>query len=185
MNEEWRSIAGYEGLYEVSSLGRVRSLGRKIIRSNGFPQTFHPAIKHPAKEGYGYLQAKLTDANGEGRLIKVHRLVATAFLPNPDGLETVNHKDFNKENNSVENLEWSSRKQNMQHAAKYGRMCGFGNEKYGSKVTPEDAISIRLMVRSGQTAKSVAMLYGLSSSYVSAIGRGERWDASTVGEFRV
>ena len=110
MNTEiWKSIADYEGLYEVSSLGRVKSLKfgkEKILK--------------PQKDGSGYLQVQLW-RNGKMKAFKVHRLVAEAFLPNPLGLPEINHKDEVKTNNIVSNLEWASRWDNMHYGTLYER----------------------------------------------------------------
>ena len=102
--EKWRSIAGYEGLYEVSDLGRVRSLK--------FGKT---KILKPGRVGGGYLMVVLCK-DGKVRCMKVHRLVASAFIPNPLGLETVNHIDEDKTNNDVSNLEWMSRTDNVAYS---------------------------------------------------------------------
>ena len=101
--EKWRSIAGYEGLYEVSNLGSVRSLK--------FGKT---KILKPGRVG-GYLMVVLCK-DGKVRCMKVHRLVASAFIPNPLGLETVNHIDEDKTNNDVSNLEWMSRTDNVAYS---------------------------------------------------------------------
>lgn len=94
---EWRPVVGYEGLYEVSSLGEIRS----------FPNIRHKKIKYLKlrKNIKGYLQIGLGSAKNR-KTIKIHRLVAEAFIPNPDGLPCVNHKDEDKTNNRAENLEW-------------------------------------------------------------------------------
>lgn len=104
--EIWKDIEGYEGLYQVSNLGRVKSLNYK--------RTGKERILKAGKSGYGYLQVNLyKDGNREQPL--VHRLVATAFLDNPDNLPEVNHKDEDKTNNCVENLEYCSRLYNMNY----------------------------------------------------------------------
>lgn len=100
MTEIWKSIAGYEGLYEVSTEGNVRSLKFGKTR-----------ILKPQDNGTGYLHVKLCK-DGKVKNMRVHRLVAQAFLPNPLNLETVNHKDENKANNSASNLEWMSQADN-------------------------------------------------------------------------
>ena len=92
MNEIWRSVIGYEGLYEVNNIGRARN-----------PRT--GKLLKPYKDKYGYLCVNLYK-DGIRKNYFIHRLVAQSFLPNPDNLPQVNHKDENKENNCVENLEW-------------------------------------------------------------------------------
>lgn len=93
MSEIWKEIKGYEGLYQVSNLGRVRSLRyNKILK---------PCV---SKTGYEYVL--LVDRNSHNKNHRLHRLVAMTFLPNPENLPQVNHKDENKLNNCADNLEW-------------------------------------------------------------------------------
>lgn len=102
--EEWRDIEGYEGKYQVSNLGRVKSLSRKVYNGNGFYYT-KSKILIPAMDNKGYNRVHLTK-NGIGKTYKLHRLVAKAFIDNPNNLPQVNHKDENKLNNNASNLEW-------------------------------------------------------------------------------
>lgn len=100
LEEEWRPVVGYEGHYEVSNIGRVRSLTIvRRIRSK-------PRILRPIKFRRGYTFVSLSDASGKKHSIKISRIVAKAFLPNPDNLPCVNHKDEDRANNAVDNLEW-------------------------------------------------------------------------------
>lgn len=98
MNEEWRDIKGYEGLYQVSNLGRVKSLRDKNNKKREL-------ILKPKIMRNGYLKVDLCK-NGKQKTFTVHRLVATVFISNPKNFPTVNHKDENKLNNNVSNLEW-------------------------------------------------------------------------------
>lgn len=106
MVEEWRDIEGYEGKYMVSSLGRVKSMS--------YNKTGKEKIRKQVKNRNGYLQVALCK-NGKMCMKSVHRLVAIAFIPNPKNLPQVNHKDENKENNCVSNLEWISQKDNLNY----------------------------------------------------------------------
>ena len=115
MIEEWRPIEGYEGLYEVSNTGQVRSLDRFYYRLH------KGKVLSPTKDRYGYLTVTL-NCNGKSKTIKIHRLVAQAFLLNPDNLPQVNHKDEVKTNNNVDNLEWCT--------AKYNNNFGTRQERY-------------------------------------------------------
>ena len=96
--EEWRDIKGYEGKYQISDLGRIKSLNYR-----GNTNQEHILKLKEARNGYNQVQLY---KNGKGVFYLIHRLVAQAFIPNPDNLPIVNHKDENKENNNVDNLEW-------------------------------------------------------------------------------
>ena len=118
-NEIWKPIVikqngvlyDFTGLYEVSNFGRVRSLN---YRGHGKIKLMKPCKINSS----GYLIVDLTK-DGKNKNFRVHRLVATAFIPNPQNLETVNHKDYNRANNSVDNLEWLSREDNTREAHKH------------------------------------------------------------------
>ena len=112
--EEWKSIPGYEGLYEVSNLGRVRSLDRYVKYSNGNIHLHKGKVLSPGKNTDGYLEVVLK-CNRKCKTITVHRLVAQTFIPNPDNLPQVNHKDEVKSNNCVENLEWCTQQYNLNY----------------------------------------------------------------------
>ena len=112
--EEWKSIPGYEGLYEVSSYGRVKSLEISYIKKNGVMDHKPEIILRPKNNGTGYFTVCLYK-NKIHKYYLIHRLVAQAFIPNPDNLSEVNHKDEDKSNNRVENLEWCDHKYNMNY----------------------------------------------------------------------
>lgn len=103
--EVWKAIQGYEGLYEVSNRGRVKSLERTIIRSNGRPMCIKERILEQIERNDDYLYVNL-HKNGVGEPKSIHQLVATAFLPNPHGYTDVHHKNHNPKDNRVENLVW-------------------------------------------------------------------------------
>ena len=107
--EEFRDIPGYEGLYEVSNLGRVRSLETERILK-------------PSKNTCGYLFVSLYK-NGIKKAVRIHRLVALAFIPNPDNLPCINHKDEDKTNNTVDNLEWCDDKYNANYGTRNERIA--------------------------------------------------------------
>lgn len=121
MNEIWKSVVGYENLYEVSSFGRVRSVDRTTIGKTAFSDDslYHfkgKILKQGNRKtsGMPYKQVVLYK-NKEHKTVAVHRLVAEAFIPNPDNLPQVNHKDENPSNNNVSNLEWCTYKYNVNY----------------------------------------------------------------------
>lgn len=127
--EIWKDIAGFEGMYQVSNLGRVKSCER-TVKSKGNGVKIQPErILKPAKNNCGYLFVVLCD-NGVRKHYTVHRLVATAFIPNNDLFaDTINHKDEDKTNNAVSNLEWLSNGDNTRYslAGPDGRNAGSKN----------------------------------------------------------
>lgn len=110
--EEWRPVVGYEGLYEVSNLGRVASLN---YNGTGKRKELKPTKAH-----HNYLNVRLYK-EGEWKGVRLHRIVANAFIPNPDKLPEINHKDENPTNNAVSNLEWCSHKYNCNYGDRINR----------------------------------------------------------------
>lgn len=121
MIEIWKDIEGYEGLYEVSSYGRVRSLQRTRKGSYGSIRIVYEKILNHKIDKDGYHTVSLSK-EGKMKYIRVHRLVAQAFIPNPDNLPQVNHRDEDKSNNCVENLEWCDAKYNSNYGTAKERM---------------------------------------------------------------
>ena len=115
MEEIWKDIEGYEGLYQVSNKGRVKSLSRLVVRV-GKPNyiTKEKILKCSELQGTRY-PAVCLGSNNNFKSISVHRLVAQAFIPNPDNLPCVNHKDETRNNNDVRNLEWCTQKYNCNY----------------------------------------------------------------------
>lgn len=113
MTEIWKDIKNYEGLYQISNYGRVKSLERKIYKGHG-ERTAKEHILKPSKVGNGYLHVNLWKNNKQTSYL-VHRLVAEAFIPNPKGFSEINHKDETQTNNYVDNLEWCTREYNLNY----------------------------------------------------------------------
>lgn len=113
-SEVWKDIVGFEGIYLISNLGRVKSLARHIIYNDGRKHVQHATILHPRQIHNGYKRVCL-NKNGKPKDYLVHRLVAAAFIPNPYKYDFVNHKDENKTNNYVQNLEWCTKKYNVNY----------------------------------------------------------------------
>lgn len=120
-NEVWKEIKGFEGWYEVSNLGRVRSVEREITHKCGKIQINPSKIKIPQlqKSGKGYLITQLFK-NSSFKKKYIHRLVAAAFIPNPEEKPQVNHIDGNTQNNNANNLEWCTQIENNKHAIETG-----------------------------------------------------------------
>lgn len=114
MEEIWKDIEGYEGCYQVSNQGRVRSLDRQAI-SKRWVRNIKGKILSASKNRDGYLIYQMSK-DGVSRNITAHRLVAMSFINNKHGYKEINHLDENKENNKAENLEWTTRRLNMEHS---------------------------------------------------------------------
>lgn len=117
--EIWKDVIGYEGLYEVSNFGRIKSKERVVNNSKG-KRIVKSKILSPFISNSGYYAIVLHKTRPVFKLNYIHRLVANAFLPNKNNLEQINHIDGNKLNNNVFNLEWCSRSDNIKHAIKIG-----------------------------------------------------------------
>lgn len=142
MKEIWKDIKGYEGLYQISSFGNVKSLDRYIINKNGDKQYF-PGKYLTQGISDSYLKVTLSK-NNKQRTFRVHILVARTFIPNPENKPEVNHIDGNKKNNKVNNLEWNTRSENELHAYRNGlakpsnkqkqAVAKYAKENYSKKV---------------------------------------------------
>lgn len=117
--EEWKDVEGYEGLYQVSNEGRVKSLEKRVPGKCGCSQVKRERILKVTVNSGGYPHCDVYK-NGKHETVSVHRLVADAFISNPDNLPCVNHKDGDKTNNNVSNLEWVTYKENTAHAVSTG-----------------------------------------------------------------
>lgn len=107
MEEIWKDIEGYEGLYQVSNFGNIKSIKRRRTKGGKLKETMRYGYKYVTLSKYGKIKR-----------LSVHRLVAQAFIPNPNNYDIVNHKDENKSNNYATNLEWCTQAQNVQYSKK-------------------------------------------------------------------
>lgn len=186
MEETWKPVKGYEGLYEVSSMGRVKRVARMIDYSNkrfskDTQMSIREKILSPVKIGSSkekYFAVNLRNKSGERKLRKVHRLVAEAFIPNPGGLPQIDHKDGNKNNNSVSNLEWVTCEENYRRALNMGLACSKGSRNGNAKLTDEQVTEIRKThIRESRSfgAMALSRKYGVHRSTIEKIVNGESW----------
>lgn len=156
LKEEWREYNGYK----ISNFGKVINKKGKVLSTN--------------VDMHGYVTTSITDYGG-GRIKGMHRIVATMFIPNPNNLPEVNHKDGNKENNRVDNLEWCTKKENMQHRSDV-LGCMVGTDNPTNKLTDEQVIEIyNLCKDTNMLYKDIADMYNIVPSQVSLIVGGYKW----------
>lgn len=167
IREEWKPVVGYEGLYEVSNQGRVRSVHGTNGVAVGQLMKLRP-------NWCGYSRVSLR-RDGKERDHKVHRLVAVAFLgPLPDGLVT-NHIDADRTNNRIENLEYVTQSENIKHAVKIGTMHR-GSRSGMSKLTEAQILEIReKLATATATGRQLAKEYGVAPATICRIKRGVCW----------
>lgn len=151
--EIWKDVVGYKGLYEVSNFGRLRSRGRHGVLS----------IRKIFIGDRGYYRRSLYD-NGY-KNFSIHRLVAMAFISNPDCKPYINHIDGNKLNNYASNLEWCTQAENLRHASKSGTLKLGGCNNPNASFTEQQVIEIRaLYAKGGLSCAKIANMYGVTAS---------------------
>lgn len=160
MKEIWKDITGYEGLYQISNNGNVKSLGNN--------KTKKEKILKPSVDGDGYLFVKLCK-NRKLKYFKVHRLVAQAFISNPNNLPQVNHKNEIKDDNRLENLEWCDAKYNINYGTRTERVA----EKKSKQVLQIDKNTNEVIAEFPSTIEVQRQL-GYNQSDISNCCRGKR-----------
>lgn len=157
MYKQWKQIVDFPK-YEVSNYGEIRHIATGYIKSQ-------------RKDLFGYMVVALSIANKKVKLVKVHRLVAQAFIPNPDNKPQVNHIDGDKTNNCIENLEWATAKENIQHCY---RVLGYKGSHYGKLGKDNEQARIVLQIKNNQI---IAEFYGLREA-AESVNKG----CSHIGE---
>ena len=174
MDELWKPISGYEGLYEVSNLGRVRGMDRIIKSRSGATRSWKARILKPGNTPFGYLHVSLCN-DGHIKHKTVHRLVADHFLPSPlPECIQINHLDSDKHHNAAPNLEWCTASQNYHHCVSQGRRKppAFLRPR---KLNPTLAAEIRKLQQSGVTYKSLRKLFNISNATIHRVVRFIIW----------
>lgn len=175
MSEIWSAISGFEGIYEVSNMGQVRSLDRMIRSRWGTPRHKQGGIRKSrvGKTGYRYM---ILYKDGANETRKIHRLVASAFCRRPSGCDYVNHKDGDKLNNHAENLEWVTASQNAAHAIELGLYVPTkGEDKSPSGLRNKDIDAIRRRILEMEPIQSIANDFNISRSVVMGIKTCRSW----------
>ncbi len=177
MEEEiWKDIPGFEGIYQASTLGRIKSLERKIKHWKGGYSVLKESILSERKSK-GYVSVVLYK-NGKNKNIDIHRLIAITFIPNPNDKPEVNHKDFIKTNNRVSNLEWTTSEENIKHAVENGLITSRKGENNNfSKLKEKDVLIIRdVLKKNPKINKQVIInLFSVSKSTINQIRSRRIW----------
>lgn len=176
--EFWKRVEGWP--YEVSNFGRVRTWRTTTHRPGGgyisveseAPIILKPGIKLGRYSGR-YAQMNVRRA-GEVKAFLIHRLVAQAFIPNPEGLPQVNHRNGIKHDNRVENLEWVSSKENHAHALASG-LRRVGGQVDSAKLSDSRVWGIRIRAASGESQRSLSRAYGVSRTTIKGVVAGRLW----------
>lgn len=180
--EVWKDIKDYEGLYQINNKGEVKALEKTIWNGQGYLY-FPEKIRKLNPDKDGYLNITLSN-KGKVKTFKIHRLVAEAFIPNPNNLPEVNHKDGDKTNNNVDNLEWCTRKENQKHAFRIGliNQNGERNHMYG-KLGADNPNSIPIyqlnkntgdIIREYDSLASAGRDLGVNTGKICLVCQGKR-----------
>ena len=172
ITETWKPVVGFEGLYEISDFGRIKSLDRMIQR-RGHTKLLRGRLLTSSVNGAGHLQINLSNENKKS--FKVHRLVLEAFTgPCPQGLECC-HNDGNHVNNHIENLRWDTRSSNIMDRVDHG-VSNRGERQGSSKLTEDQVHQIRTLCKhSDIPQREIGGMYGVNQQTVSKIHTRIRW----------
>ena len=149
--EVWKDIEGYEGMYQVSNKGNVKSLSRNVLRNNGKMQFINEKILKPQDSGHGYNRVNLYK-NKKPRLITVHSLVLETFTNKREKDMVINHIDGDKKNNTLKNLEWCTSKENTMHGFETGLMKK-GERHSQAKLKDVQILDIKRIYSEGESSQ--------------------------------
>jgi len=166
--EIYKDVVGYEGIYQVSNLGNVRSLDRTIKCKNSI-RTYKGCQLKKLKHTAGYLGVNIR----RSKRVLIHRMVAQSFIPNPKNKEFVNHKNGIKADNRVENLEWTTRQENENHAFNTGLKNSTGSHNTMAKLNETKVQKIKELSKSN--VKCLSSLYKVHRATIQRIINGKIW----------
>lgn len=173
--EIWKDIPDFEGKYQISNFGRVKSMLRYQVFSKGGKIEIPEKIRKPILNSE-YLNITLSISKNNIRMKRIHILVATCFIPNPENKPQVNHKDGDKLNNHVDNLEWVTSSENLQHAYDTGlKFQHIGEKNPGARFTNTDVILIKSRLSCGEKYKNIAKSIGCNAETIRNIKTGKTW----------
>jgi hypothetical protein len=176
MEELWKDIQGYEGMYQVSNFGMIRGLDRVRNGKNNKTHRVNGVILKPGIAPNGYLFVILKKPKTKNWIISIHKLVALVFIPNPQNKPQINHKDGNKSNNNYTNLEWCTSKENQNHSSING-FTAFG-EKNGNNKLKETAV---IEIRKYWECKTLSVMelakkYNVDRTTIYNIVKNKQWN---------
>jgi hypothetical protein len=165
-NEIWKPVVGFEGRYEVSSTGRIKALAREISYSDGRKGRLPERLIKGSFLSSGYYSVTFDTKNRKS----IHTVVAEAFLGSSEYRQTVNHKDGNKTNNCIENLEWATYKENNDHARKTGLNNQHGEKTNLSKYSDQFIEAVRnVHAKYSPSYEELGCLFGLTGCHARQI----------------
>jgi len=188
MEEIWEDVVGYEGFYKVSNLGRVLRLKRIGTTKSWYKIKFverYLSLKPNIVRGY--VKVSLRPPNGKSKTFLVHRLVAQAFIPNPENKPQINHMNGIKNDNRVLNLEWCTQDENNKHALETGLLKTQKGERHGNAVLSSDQVLeiCNLLDTTDLTRDEIASKYLVTGSTITDIHLGRKWDELTNRKFSI
>lgn len=169
MKEEWRDVRGYEGYYQVSNLGRIKSLARFVLHKNGRKVKRKERILKPSKMGDGYLSVCFRVCNNVNKQY-IHRVVAKNFLKKPSYANCVNHINGVKHDNRLSNLEWVNHIENHAHAVRAGLINNSGENSSSAIFTNKEINLIRIFYKTNRFSREeISNLLGVSKTCIAQI----------------
>ena len=156
----WKQIENFD--YEINKIGEVRRISSK-------------RVKKPYLRKDGYIGIQLYKSKNEKLNFQLHRLIAIAFIDKPIGKEFINHKDSNRQNNTIDNLEWVTKQENIIHGYKSGFASNRGSKNGFSKLNEEEVLEIRKKKIEGYTYQQLAALYNVSYNCIAGIIQKTNW----------